>query len=64
MTDNILIAHLRDLSERALKTGCAVSHFMPITEAVNVPKIAGVKIIIDGAYENAERVRAIFVNAE
>ena len=63
-TDNILTAHLRDLAERALKTGCAISHFIPITDAVNAPKISGVKNIIDGGCENAERVRVVFVNSD
>jgi RNA-binding protein YlmH len=63
----ILVNHLRDLSERAAKTGCTASVFLAQTEVadiVNRVKASGVRQEIDGGHEGAERARIIFVNAD
>jgi len=63
----VLINHLRDLSERAAKTGCAASAFLAqteVTDIVNRAKSSGVRIELDGGHEAAERIRVIFVNTD
>ena len=58
----VLINHLRDLSERAAKTGCAASAFLAqteVTDIVNRAKSSGVRIELDGGHEAAERIRVI-----
>jgi RNA-binding protein YlmH len=63
----ILINHLRDLSERAAKTGYTASVFLAQTEVssiANAVKTSGVRQELDGGHEGAERIRIIFVNAD
>jgi len=60
-----LIGHMEDLADKAVKTGCAASRFLTPAEAHRVAEIFKYKqvtLLFDGGYENAERVRAVFLN--
>jgi len=62
-----LIGHMEDLADKAIKTGCAASQFLTPAEARRIGenfKFKRVKLLFDGGYENAERVRAVFLNPE
>jgi RNA-binding protein YlmH len=57
-----------DLAERAVKTGFAVSKFLTPAEAISVynyfKKNKNITLTLDGGYEGAERVRAVFLNTD
>ena len=62
-----LIGHMEDLADKAAKTGCAASRFLTPAEAGRVAehfKSKRAKLLFDGGYDNAERVRAVFLNPE
>ncbi|MCL2153494.1 MAG: YlmH/Sll1252 family protein [Oscillospiraceae bacterium] len=64
---NYLIGHMEDLADKADKTGCAASRFLTPVEARRIGeyfKFKRVKLLFDGGYKNAERVRAVFLNPE
>jgi RNA-binding protein YlmH len=65
---DILIPRMEDLAERAVKTGFAVSKFLTPAEAISVynyfKKYKNISLTLDGGYEGAERVRAVFLNAD
>lgn len=59
---------MEDLALKAIKTGCAASRFLSPSEAAEVAarfsRRRDVELCLDGGYENAERVRAIFTNPD
>ena len=62
-----LIGHMEDLADKAIKTGCTASRFLTPAEARRVAehfKNKRVKPLLYGGYENAERVRAVFLSPE
>ena len=62
-----LIGHLEDLADKAAKSGCEASRFLTPAEARRIAehfKFKHIKLLLDGGYENAERVRAVFLNPE
>jgi RNA-binding protein YlmH len=63
---DLLLRHMEDLAERALKTGHAASRFLTPAEAQNIAAHFSLRreitFLLDGGYEEAERVRAIFLN--
>ena len=62
-----LIGHMEDLADNAVKTGCAASRFLTPAKARRVAeyfKHKRVKVLFDGGFDNAERVRAVFLNPE
>ena len=64
---DLLISHMKDLSARALKTGCAASRFLTPAEARSVAeyfKYERVTLYLDGGFNGAERVRAAFLNPQ
>ena len=61
------IGYMEDLADKAAKTGCAASRFLTPAEARSVAeyfKFKRVKLLFDGGYDSAERVRAVFLNPE
>ncbi len=66
-TNSLLLRHLEDLAAKAHKTGCAASRFLTPAEAAaasRLPRMHECELIFDGGFENAERVRAVFLNPE
>ena len=64
---DLLIAHMEDLAAKAAKTGLAASRFLTPAEARGVAeyfKHKRVTLSFDGGFEDAELVRAIFVNPD
>ena len=64
---DFFIGHMEDVADKAVKTGSAASRFLTPAEAQNVAgyfKAKRVKLVFDGGFENAERVRAVFLNPE
>ena len=65
--NDILLAHLDDLAEKAKKTGCTASRFLTPAEMNNAvshfARRFDIKLIFDGGYEGAEHNRAILLNA-
>ena len=64
---NYLIGHMEDLADKAIKMGCAASRFLTPAEAKHVAenfRYSRIKLLFDGGYDNAERVRAVFLNPE
>ena len=64
---DLLIAHMEDLASKANKTGWAASRFLTPAEARDVAeyfKYKRIGLSFDGGFDNAERVRAVFMNAE
>ena len=57
-----------DLAEKAIKIGCVASRFLTPAEAQTVAMYfknkKHVELSLDGGFENAERVRAIFKNPD
>ena len=64
----ILLSHMDDLADEAVKTGCSASRFLTPAEAQGVSahfsRRRDVALSFDGGYENAERTRAIFLNPD
>ena len=61
------IGYMEDLADKAAKTGCTTSRFLTPAEARRVAeyfKFKRVKLIFDGGYDGAERVRVVFLNLE
>jgi RNA-binding protein YlmH len=64
---DLLVAHIEDLAARASKTGWAASRFLTPAEACGIAehfKRKRVSLSFDGGFEDAERVRAVFVHPE
>ncbi len=65
---DILIRHMEDLAEKALKTGSASSRFLTPAEAgytgTYFSHRKDISFSLDGGYEGAERVRAVFLNPD
>ena len=68
---DLLLAHMDDLADKAVKTGCAASRFLTPAEQRDAAshvarsrKTMDVNLTFDGGYEDAERTRAVFTNAE
>jgi len=64
---DLLISHMEDLAAKAVKTGCAASRFLTPAEANSIGeyfKYKRVSLHFDGGFEDAERVRAVFLNPE
>jgi len=66
--NDILIARMNDLANRAVKMGFAVSKFLTPSESQSVIQHFShrkdVALTVDGGFEGAERTRAIFTNPE
>jgi len=66
--NDIIIARMGDLSEKAAKVGVAASKFLTPSEAVSVGETFAnrrdVSVTFDGGFEGAERVRAVFMNPD
>ena len=66
--NDIFIARMNDLANKAVKTGFAASKFLTPTESQNVAehfsRRSDVALIMDGGVEGVERVRAIFTNPD
>ena len=66
--NNMLLAHIDDLAVKAAKTGCAASRFLTPAEALStatyLAKRRDVRIVFDGGYEGAERVRAVLMHPD
>ena len=64
--NDVLLARAEDLAAKAVKTGCAASRFLTPAQAQIVAARfkdrSDVELTLDGGYENAERVRAVFRN--
>ena len=68
---NLLHNHMDDLADKAAKTGCAASRFLTPAEAQSVAGyFRSVRacnralMSFDGGFENAERLRAVFLNPD
>ena len=62
-----LIGHMEDLADKAVKTGSSASRFLTPAEVRRVSgsfKHKRIKLLFDGGYDNAERVRAVFLNPD
>jgi RNA-binding protein YlmH len=61
-----LLAHMKNLADKAAKTGTAASRFLTPTERQSVAEFfkhrRDVAFSFDGGFENAERTRAVFTN--
>ena len=65
--NNYFLGRMDDLAEKALKVGYAVSRFLTPAEARSVAehfKYKRTALSFDGGYEDAERVRALFLNPD
>ena len=66
--NDILIARMNDLTNKAVKVGFAVSKFLTPAEAQSVSEYFSrrkdVTLIVDGGFEGAERTRAVFTNPD
>lgn len=64
----IFTGHIEDLAVKAVKTGCAASKFLTPSEAAEVAarfsRRRDVEVCLDGGFDGAERVRAVFTNAD
>lgn len=67
-TKDLLIGHMNDLARKAVKTGYAASKFLTPAEARSIAEYfthrRDVTLSFDGGYENSERTRAVFRNAD
>lgn len=65
---DIFLGHMEDLADKAIKTGCAASRFLTPAEAATVAarfsRRHNIELCLDGGYEAAERVRAVFTNPD
>ena len=64
---NFLLAHMEDFADKALETGFTASKFLTPAEAGLVRshfKLSRVEPCFDGGFNDAERVRAVFVNPD
>ena len=62
-----LHGRMHDLAEKAVKSGVAASKFLTPAEAKSVAEVfkyQRVALLFDGGFENAERVRAVFMNPD
>jgi len=63
----ILLSRMEDLAAKAEKTGSAASRFLTPAEAQSVQsfyKHKRVSVTLDGGFDGAERVRAVFLNPD
>ena len=65
---DVLLAHMEDLTAKAVKSGVAASKFLTPSEAQsiaeNFTQRRDITLTIDGGFEVAERTRAIFTNPD
>jgi len=64
---DLLIAHMEDISHKAVKTGSAASRFLTPAEAQSVSDYfthKRIAVSFDGGFNGAERVRAVFLNPD
>lgn len=65
---DLLLGHMKDLADKAVKTGSAASKFLTPAEAQRITahfsRRRDVMLTFDGGYEGAERVRAVFTNPD
>jgi len=63
---DLLLAHMEDLSKKAAKTGCAASRFLTPAQAIFVEQRFRKysNLTFDGGMDNAEYTRAIFTNPD
>jgi RNA-binding protein YlmH len=65
---DVLLEHLEDLAERAVRTGFSVSRFLTPAEAQNADRRFArrrdVALSFEGGFEEAERVRAVFTRPD
>ena len=64
---DLLLGHMEDLANKAVKTGCAASRFLTPAEAQSIAEYFKHKratLSFDGGYEGAERIRAIFLTPD
>jgi len=68
LQNDLLLNRMDDLAAKAAKAGCAASRFLTPAEAQSVAayfsRRRDVAVVFDGGYEDAERVRAIFLNPD
>lgn len=68
MTANVLLAHMEDLADKAVKTGYAASKFLTPADAESIAQRFShrrdVTLTFDGGFDNAERTRAVFANPD
>jgi len=68
METNVLIAHMDDLANKAVKTGFTASKFLTPAEAQsiteNFTRRHDIDLTPDGGYEGAERIRMVFTNPD
>jgi len=66
--NDILLARMGDLAEKATKVGAAASKFLTPSEAVSVGEAFAnrrdVSVFFDGGFDGSERVRAVFLNPD
>ena len=66
--NDILIARMNDLAIRAIKTGFAASKFLTPAESQSLighfSRRRDAVLTVDGGFEGAERVRAVFTNPD
>ena len=65
--NNYFLGHMEDLAEKALKAGIAASRFLTPAEARSIAehfKFKRTAPSFDGGYDEAERVRALFLNPD
>ena len=67
-SSSMLIAHMDDLANKAVKTGCAASKFLTPAEAQSISNSFSqrrdVTLTFEGGFEGAERTRAVFTNPD
>ncbi|MDR0294033.1 MAG: RNA-binding protein [Oscillospiraceae bacterium] len=65
---DLLLGHMEDLADKAVKTGCAASRFLTPAEAQSVSarltRRHDVALSFDGGYDGAERTRAVLQNPD
>jgi RNA-binding protein YlmH len=65
---DLLLGHMEDLANKAIKTGCAASRFLTPAEAqiitTHFTSKRKIDLSLDGGYEGTERTRAIFLNPD
>jgi RNA-binding protein YlmH len=66
--NDFLIGHMDDLAAKAIKSGCAATKFLTPAYAQSAKARFAhrhdVKLLLDGGYTDAERMRAVFLNPE
>jgi len=64
---DMLLAHMKDLADRAARAGCAASRFLTPAQAQSIAeyfKYKRVALSFEGGFDEAERTRAVFINSD